>query len=95
MPLCSWWTDDRIAPKRQPKVYSDEELLDKLKDYCIKYGKTKPRLDTNNDECHSNATYISRFGSMENALKLIGMEHLWGDKNKFIKNDNLQNNEFN
>jgi len=73
------------SPKRQPKVYSDEELLDKLKDYCIKYGKTKPRLDTNNDECHSNATYISRFGSMENALKLIGMEHLWGDKNKFIK----------
>jgi len=72
-------------PKRQPKVISDEELLRTLKEYCIKYGKPQPIMDAKNDECSCNRTYISRFGSMKNALDLVGFGHLWGDRDKYAK----------
>jgi len=70
-------------PKRQPKVYSDEELLEKLKDYCIKYGSV-PSKESDNYE-FSYSTYTRRFGNMKKALELIDMEYLWGDKDKFTK----------
>jgi len=72
-------------PKRQPKVISDEELLRTLKEYCIKYGKPQPVMNAKNDECSCNKTYIDRFGSMENALNLVGFGHLWGDRDKYAK----------
>ena len=72
-------------PKRQPKMYSDEELLNNLKDYCIKYGSSIPVSNTSEDESYSYCTYIKRFGSMKNALRLINMSNLWEDKDKYSK----------
>jgi len=71
--------------KRQPKVYSDEELLESLKNYCNKYGKSIPVSDIKNDGYYTGKIYLKRFGSMKNALNMIGMGHLWGDKDKFVK----------
>jgi len=73
------------SSKRQPKVYSDEELLDALKNYCEEYGELSSISISIKNNFHSFATYRQRFGSMENALDLIGMKHLWGDRNKFVK----------
>ena len=84
-------------PKRQPKMYSDEELLNNLKDYCIKYGSSIPVSNTSEDESYSYCTYIKRFGSMKNALRLINMSNLWEDKDKYSKrwNKNEIINNFN
>ena len=70
--------------KRQPKVYSDEELLEKLKDYCEKYNDI-PIGGKIYEDNFSYSTYARRFGNMKKALELINMEHLWGDKDKYIK----------
>lgn len=88
----SWYTALELAglleiksPKKKTKHISDEELLKDLKDYCNKYNELPSGSSNPMNNFHSYATYRKRFGSMENALNLIGMGYLWGDKDKYSK----------
>ena len=55
--------------------YTDKELLDFLIQFYEKYGRVPVRRDfANNPEYPSYETYRKRFGSWNNALKLVGMD---------------------
>jgi hypothetical protein len=61
--------------KRFGQSYTDEELLWYLVQFYEKYGRLPTYDDfTNNSKYPSYATYINRFGSWQNALKLVGLD---------------------
>lgn len=57
------------------KIYTDDELLNYLKEFHNKNGRHPAQTDfTNNSKYPGFATYIYRFGSWKKALKLVGMD---------------------
>lgn len=71
--------------------YTDEELLDYSRQFYEKYGKTPAYRDFINNPYYPGVmTYVRRFGSWENTLKLVKMdidtrvtqEHLKTNKEK-------------
>ena len=60
---------------RSGGFYSDEELLEMLKEFTKKLGKTPIERDLRNDpSMPSGDTYERRFGSWNNALKAAGLQ---------------------
>jgi hypothetical protein len=56
-------------------VYTDEELLEALKQWAKEHGKSPTERDVKLDKSlPSFRTYIYRFGSFNNAKKLVGLK---------------------
>lgn len=60
--------------KRQPTLYTGEELLEILKRFETEYGRPATWNDINNPKYPSPGVYIRCFGSLEAAKKLIGQD---------------------
>lgn len=59
------------------RTYTDEELLNSLKNFCLKNGRIPTKGDlTNNPEYPSFSTYKRRFKTWNNALKNIDETHI-------------------
>lgn len=53
-------------------MYSDDELLNKLKELSAKIKRIPKKEDINNSDCTPDAsTYLDRFGGIGNALEII------------------------
>ena len=60
---------------RKPKLYADDELLGFLKEFYQETGKAPSIGDFNlNPEYPNYGTYVNRFGSWSNALKLVELD---------------------
>jgi Homing endonuclease associated repeat len=60
---------------RKVIYYTDKELLNYLTDFYRKNGRVPTQKDfTNNPEYPSFQTYSNHFGSLHNALKLVGLD---------------------
>ena len=56
------------------KYYSDEELLQLLRDFSNEYGITPSARKFDADPNYPNvSTYINHFGKWSRALKLVGL----------------------
>lgn len=53
-------------------MYTNEYLLDKLREIWLKYGKIQTQLIDNEPNFPTRKCYIRAFGSLENAYKIIG-----------------------
>ncbi len=64
-----------IFEKLNTDKYTDEQLIDKLKEYVIKYGKVPTQIDIDKNPGYpSVGTYQRHFGSWNNALKAAGLD---------------------
>lgn len=55
--------------------YTDERLIELLKEYCNEYGKIPSKTDIKkNPKYPSDNTYFKHFGTWTNALKLAGLD---------------------
>lgn len=85
------WGKGLIMAGLEPNVhpdYTSDELLEFLKDYYNETGKIPIIRDfIRNHQYPGFQIYINRFGSWNNALKLIGL-----DIDKAVKKGNLENN---
>lgn len=67
------------------QIYTDEYLLEKLKELWKKYGKIQTKLIDNEPNFPTRKCYVRAFGSLENAYKLIGYNDY--KKHKFTIED--------
>ena len=67
------------------QAYTDEYLLEKLKELWDKYGKIQAKLIDKEPNFPTRKCYIRAFGSLENACKLIGYNEY--KKHKFTMID--------
>ena len=75
--------------KKSCRQYTNEQLLWYLIQFYEKYGRPPTEKDfTNNSEYPSYATYVNRFESWSNALKLVGL-----DAESMVKNGILLTNQ--
>ncbi|MCD2205143.1 homing endonuclease associated repeat-containing protein [Halobacterium sp. KA-6] len=56
------------------KLYSDEELLNRLKQFASELGRPPSQSEMNASGPHAAKTYADRFGSWNEALKTAGLE---------------------
>jgi len=56
------------------KLYSDEELLNRLQRFASKLGRPPSQTEMNASGPHAAKTYGDRFGSWNEALKTAGLE---------------------
>mgnify|MGYP002761285556 FL=1 len=56
------------------KLYSDEELLNRLQEFAAELGRPPSQNEMNDSGPHAAATYAARFGSWNEALKTAGLE---------------------
>lgn len=64
-----------LSIRKREKIYADEELLNELKRFEREERRVPTRRDLLHNICYpSFGTYIDRFGSWNNTLKLVGMD---------------------
>jgi len=75
-------------PKGKYRFYgfSDEELLELVRDIYEKEGKLSLRIIQNSKDCPGAHTYIKRFGSLPNVYDLVGFK---GYRNSYYYKENL------
>lgn len=56
------------------KLYSDEELLNRLKQFALWLGRPPSQNETNASGLHAAKKYVDRFGSWNEALETAGVE---------------------
>lgn len=56
------------------KLYSDEELLNRLQEFAAELGRPPSQNEMNDSGPHAAQTYADRFGSWNEALKTAGLE---------------------
>jgi hypothetical protein len=81
----------RPTQQARPRVYTDKELLQNLRQYAEELGCTPRMIDMKKP---SAQTYIWRFGSWSNACKLAGLPqnaHTGGGGKKYDKKDVCRN----
>lgn len=66
--------EDRRGIPRDRNVYTEKELLDILVQSCKDLGRPPGAMDFNNSKYPGFSTYVRRFGSWSNALKLVGLD---------------------
>lgn len=72
---------------RRNKIYTDDELLNYLKDFYEENGRIPVKNDFENNPGYPGfSTYQKRFGSWNKALKLVGL-----DVDTIVKQGNLGN----
>lgn len=63
------------------KLYSDKELLNRLQEFAAELGRPPSQKEMNDSGPHAAATYATRFGSWNGALKTAGLETGTNDPN--------------
>lgn len=66
-----------LIPEREKPdytVYSDEELLDNLRQFADDIGRSPTQDDMTSDGPHSHTTYLERFGTWNEAVRAAGLE---------------------
>lgn len=65
----------KMKPRNGGKIYTDDELLGHMKSFSEKNGKIPVQTDFAGNPGYPNfMTYVKRFGSWSNALKIVKMD---------------------